>query len=151
MPASSLLSRHQAQGARLTEEAGWQMPANFGDPAAEHLTCRKSAIVMDLSHRGKIRISGPDAVGFFHGMLSNQVEGLKPGEGVYTTFLTRQGKFITDMNLYRREDDLAADLAAGMAAVFAPAIPVMANCSHWSQLRACMWLWLSMYRSICRS
>jgi glycine cleavage system T protein len=122
MTASPLFPQHQAQGARFIEEAGWQIPADFGAPASEHLACRKSAIVMDLSHRGKIRISGADAVKFLHSMLSNQVEGLNPGEGTYTTFLTRQGKFIADLNLYRREDDFAADLAPGMAAVFAEAI-----------------------------
>jgi folate-binding protein YgfZ len=122
MSATPLLARHEALGAHMTEEAGWQMPADFGDPAVEHLTCRKSAIVMDLSHRGKIRIAGSDAVRFLHGMLSNQVEGLHPGEGAYTTFLTRQGKFVVDLNLYRREEDLAADLAPGMASVFAEAM-----------------------------
>lgn len=122
MPESPLHARHQADGARFTEEAGWQMPADFGDAAAEHLACRAGAVAIDLSHRGKVRISGPDAVKFLHGMLSNRVEGLNPGEGVYTTFLTRQGKFIADMNLYKREEDLAVDLAPGMDTVFAEAI-----------------------------
>lgn len=98
------------------------MPADFGNPASEHLASRKSAAVIDLSHRGKLRISGPDAPKFLHGMLSNRVEDLRPGEGVYATFLTRQGKFVADLHLYRGPDYFEADLAPGMASVFSEAI-----------------------------
>ncbi len=122
MPATPLLSRHQAAGARLVEEAGWQMPADFGDPQAEHRACRESAILVDLSHHGKLKFSGADAVDFLHGMLSNRVKDLRPGEGVYATFLSRQGKFVADLHLYRNEADLAAFLAPGMAAALAEAI-----------------------------
>ena len=30
----------------------------------------------DLSHRGKVKIVGPDYVSFFHAMISNEVQGL---------------------------------------------------------------------------
>jgi folate-binding protein YgfZ len=55
-------------------------------------------------------------------MLSNRVEDLRPGEGVYSTFLTRQGKFVADLHLYRRTDCFKADLAPGMASVFSEVI-----------------------------
>lgn len=122
MPNSPLLSNHKANGAHLTEEAGWHFPADFGDPIAEHTSCRESAIVIDLSQRGKIRISGSDAARFLHGMLSNHVDDLKTGEGIYTTFLTRQGKFITDLYLYRHEDSFIANFASDMEATFAESI-----------------------------
>ncbi len=98
------------------------MPTHFGDSVAEHSACRDGAVIVDLSHRGNVRFSGSDAVNFLHGMLSNRVEELSPGEGVYTTFLTRQGKFVADLNLYRRTDDLMADIPPGMASVLAEAI-----------------------------
>ncbi len=117
-----LLAAHEAAGANLRDDAGWRMPADFGDPAGEHRACREGAALIDLSHRGKLRISGADAPKFLHSMLSNRVEDLLPGEGVYAAFLTRQGKFISDLNLYRREEDFRADLAPGMASAFAEAI-----------------------------
>ncbi|MDP7665029.1 MAG: aminomethyltransferase family protein [Nitrospinota bacterium] len=122
MPDSSLHVRHETAGARFVEEAGWRIPADFGDARAEHIACRESALLIDLSHRGKIRFEGPDAVPFLNGMLSNLVEGLGPGEGAYSTFLTRQGKIVADMTLYRDEAGLLADIAPGMAPVFAEAI-----------------------------
>ncbi len=122
MPATPLLDLHQAANARLIEEAGWRIPASFGDAAAEHLTCRKSAVVIDLSHRGNLCFSGPDTEEFLHRMLSNRVKELKPGEGAYNTFLTRQGKFISDLHTYKFETFVVASVAPGMAGILAEEI-----------------------------
>ncbi|MBT3351799.1 MAG: hypothetical protein HOC91_05810 [Nitrospinaceae bacterium] len=122
MPDTPLIKKHQALGATLTLSEGWQVPANFGNPATEHLASRESAAVIDLSHRGKLRFSGPDTPKFLHGMLSNRAEDLLPGEGVYSTFLTRQGKFVADLYLYRKPESFDAILAPGMAAVLSEAI-----------------------------
>lgn len=122
MPESPLMPFHEAAAARFIEAAGWKIPADFGDPAAEHLACRKGAAIIDLSHRGAVRFSGPDTVTFLHNMLSNQVEGLQPGEGRYGTFLTRQGKLISDLTLYRTGDGLLAELPPGAAPIFIEAI-----------------------------
>lgn len=122
MPETPLLARHEKAGARLAEEAGWRMPRDFGDPEAEHRACREGAIVMDLSHWGKLAFSGPDAVPFLHGMLTNGVQDLKAGEGVYAAFLTRQGKFVSDLHLYRRAEDLLALVPPGMSGPLAGAL-----------------------------
>jgi aminomethyltransferase len=122
VPSTPLLARHQEAGARLVEEAGWRMPADFGDAEAEHRACREGAIVLDLSHWGKLALSGPDAAAFLHGMLTNRVQDLRPGEGVYAAFLTRQGKFVSDLHLYRREADFLALLPPGMSAPLAGAL-----------------------------
>ena len=122
MPATPLLDLHQAANARLIEEAGWRIPASYGDAVAEHLTCRESAVVIDLSHRGNLCFSGPDTEEFLHRMLSNRVQELGPGEGAYNTFLTRQGKFISDMYLYKFESSVVASVAPGMAETLAEEI-----------------------------
>ena len=122
MSATPLLTLHQAASAYLLEDAGWQIPASFGDAVAEHLACRESAIVVDLSHRGCLRFSGPDTDEFLHRMLSNRVKGLSPGEGAYNTFLTRQGKFISDLYMYKSETSILASVAPGMADTLAEEI-----------------------------
>ncbi|MDA0999344.1 MAG: hypothetical protein O2807_02340 [bacterium] len=122
MPESPLMELHEARGARFIEEAGWKMPADFGDPGAEHRAGREGAALIDLSHRGIVRFSGPDAESFLHNMLSSQVVGLRPGEGRYGTFLTRQGKLIADLTLYRTESGFLAELAPGAAPAFMEAI-----------------------------
>ena len=122
MPATPLLALHQAANAEFIEETGWQIPASYGDAVAEHLACRESAILVDLSHRGFLRFSGPDTEEFLHRMLSNRVKELKPGEGAYNTFLTRQGKFISDLYMYKSETFVVASVAPGMADTLAEEI-----------------------------
>ena len=122
MPATPLLALHQAANAEFIEEAGHQIPASFGDAASEHLACRESAILVDLSHRGCLRFSGSDTEEFLHRMLSNRVKELEPGEGAYNTFLTRQGKFISDMYMYKGETSILASVAPGTADTLAEEI-----------------------------
>jgi aminomethyltransferase len=45
---------HEQSGARLVEADGWTVPADYGDPAAEHEAVRERAGVIDRSDRGKI-------------------------------------------------------------------------------------------------
>ena len=122
MSAIPLLSLHQAADAEFIEETGWRIPASYGDAAAEHLACRESAVVIDLSHRGNLCFSGPDTEEFLHRMLSNRVKELEPGEGAYNTFLTRQGKFISDLYMYKSETFVVASVAPGMADTLAEEI-----------------------------
>ena len=122
MPATPLLALHQAANAEFIEEAGWRIPASYGDALAEHLACRESAVVIDLSHRGNLCFSGPDTEEFLHRMLSNRVKELKPGEGAYNTFLTRQGKFISDLYMYKFETFVVASVAPGTADTLAEEI-----------------------------
>ena len=56
MKQSRLHEQHLKQGAVLTEVTDWQMPAHYGDPAAEYTAVRSGMGVADLSHRGKIRV-----------------------------------------------------------------------------------------------
>lgn len=122
MSATPLLDLHQAASADLLEEAGCQIPASYGNAVAEHLACRESAVAIDLSHRGNLCFSGPDTDEFLHRMLSNRVKELMPGEGAYNTFLTRQGKFISDLYMYKFDAFVVASVAPGLADTLAEEI-----------------------------
>lgn len=91
------------------------MPASFTSPADEYGIAREGAGVSDLSHRGKLRISGPDTLKFIQGMISNDVVGLLEGRSVYATLLTVKGRMITDMTVYKDTEGLLIDLEPGMA------------------------------------
>jgi folate-binding protein YgfZ len=81
------------------------MRADFGDPVAEHHAVRSSVGVADRSRRRILAASGPDAARFLHGLLSNDIENLKPGEGCYATILTERGNVVTDVVVLRRAAD----------------------------------------------
>ncbi len=70
---------------------------------------RESAAWLDLSGRGKIRVTGEDRARLLHAMTTNHVQQLKPGEGCYAFFLNAQGRILADANILCREDHLLLD------------------------------------------
>jgi folate-binding protein YgfZ len=70
---------------------------------------REHAAWLDLSARGKIRVTGDDRARLLHAMTTNQVEQLKPGQGCYAFFLNAQGRILGDVNLLCFEDHLLLD------------------------------------------
>jgi len=78
---------------------------------------KKAALLED---RGVVRVSGEDATSFLQGLLTNDVERLKPGEARYAGLLTPQGKILFDMLVVRAPAETGAafllDCAAAQAA-----------------------------------
>src|SRR4029453_4492335 len=59
---SPLDAVHRAAGARMVPFGGWERPLEYPTGTiAEHLACRRAAVVFDVSHLGTVRVSGPDA------------------------------------------------------------------------------------------
>jgi aminomethyltransferase len=96
---SSLTDFHKGNGAIFSERDGWLLPIHFGNPAAEYTAVRSTCGFIDLSHRGLLQLTGPDRLSFLQGMLSNDLNLLKPFEGQYATLLTQQGKVIADVRV----------------------------------------------------
>src|SRR5262245_65437856 len=76
-----------AAGAVFIEEAGWEVPAHFGDVTSEYAQAVQSAALFDASHRGKIELTGGDARAFLHNLCTNDITGLAVGAGC-EAFLT---------------------------------------------------------------
>jgi tRNA-modifying protein YgfZ len=70
---------------------------------------RASAAWIDLSGRGKIRMTGDDRVRLLHAMATQHVHGIKPGGGAYTFFLNAQGRILADANIFGFEDHFLLD------------------------------------------
>jgi tRNA-modifying protein YgfZ len=70
---------------------------------------REHAAWIDLSQRGKIRVTGEDRARLLHAMTTNHVEGLKPGEGCYAFFLNAQGRILGDANVLCFVDHILLD------------------------------------------
>lgn len=70
---------------------------------------RESAAWIDLSSRGKIRMSGEDRARLLHAMCTNHIEQLKPGDGCYAFFLNAQGRILADANILCFEDHFLLD------------------------------------------
>jgi glycine cleavage system T protein len=106
MKQSRLHSHHARLGTTFEEVTGWEMPAHYGDPVAEHRAVRQGVGLCDLSHRGKLRVTGEDRVKWLQSVISNDILPLQPGQGRYSSFLTHKGKMLTYFRCYMQADSV---------------------------------------------
>lgn len=82
----------------------------------QYRTIKDAGVLAVSSLQGRLRFEGPDAASFLHALVTNDVEGLSPGEGCYAAWLTPQGRMITDLRLFRDDTGVTALVPEGMAA-----------------------------------
>ncbi len=70
---------------------------------------RTRAAWLDLTDRGKLRVTGTDAGRLLHAMCSNNIRDLLPGSGVYAFFLNDKGRITADANIFRINDEYWLD------------------------------------------
>ena len=88
MRTTALIESHRRLGAKLVEFGGWEMPISYPTGTiAEHLACRNSAVIFDVSHLGTVRIEGPQAFDMLQKVLSNDLRKIGPGRTQYTHLL----------------------------------------------------------------
>ena len=102
-------SVHSAAGAQFCAYHGWEIPENFGSVEAEYQALRRAAGIVDLSFRGKLVATGEDRAHFLQGMLSNEVEQLRSGQGNYCFLLNAQGHILADLNVLVQPERLLLD------------------------------------------
>ena len=66
------------------------------------------------SMRGTVGVSGNDRASFLQGLLTNDIEALSSGRGCYATYLTPQGRLITDMNVLDTGNSILLDVDIGI-------------------------------------
>jgi folate-binding protein YgfZ len=71
--------------------------------------------IAHLPDRRVLEMSGADRIGFLQGLVSNDVATLKPGEAVWTGFLTPQGRYLADFFAIDADGSLLIDIPATQA------------------------------------
>ncbi|HWF08627.1 MAG TPA: hypothetical protein VG297_09180 [Bryobacteraceae bacterium] len=69
------------------------------------------AALIDLSTRGRIRVTGEDRARLLHAMTTNHVQQMQPGDGVYCFFLNPQGRILADAYILCFADHFLLDTA----------------------------------------
>ena len=105
-----LAAWHAAHGGRMVDFAGWTMPVHYGSIVDEHLATRQAAGVFDVSHMGRLSVTGPGAIGWLDSLLTRRIADLTPGQVRYTLVTSDEGPTgltILDDALVARETDAA--------------------------------------------
>ena len=87
---------HARAGARFVEFGGWEMPLQYRGIVEEHLAVRSAAGLFDVSHMGKLIVSGRGAGESLHRLSANDIPG-RPGRARYTHLLDTRGAILDDV------------------------------------------------------
>jgi aminomethyltransferase len=105
-PADSLLrgplhDLHAGLDATFAPFGGWEMPIQYKTGVvAEHTAVREAVGVFDVSHLGKVRLTGPGAADYVNRCLTNDLTRIGPGKAQYTLCCTESGGTVDDLIAY---------------------------------------------------
>jgi aminomethyltransferase len=102
---TALFEEHQKLGGRLIDFGGWELPVQYSGLMDEHLACRSSAGLFDVSHMGEVHVEGAAAEAFLNFLVTNNVAKIAVGQAQYTAMCNEQGGIVDDLVIYRRAQD----------------------------------------------
>ncbi|MDC8451052.1 MAG: glycine cleavage system aminomethyltransferase GcvT [Nitrospira sp.] len=101
MKHTPLIAQHRAAGAKLVDFAGWEMPIHYTGVVDEYHTVRCKAGLFDVSHMGRIVVTGAGAESFLQRMTTNDLAALRPMQAQYSMVCDEQGGIKDDIFVYR--------------------------------------------------
>ena len=102
---TSLYDTHTSLGARIVPFAGWDMPVQYSGTLGEVRAVRTASGLFDVSHMGRLYISGPQATEFLDWVLTAPVASLRVGRARYCFICNESGGIIDDTIFYRLSED----------------------------------------------
>jgi folate-binding protein YgfZ len=69
----------------------------------------------EVAPTAQLAVAGNDRASFLQGLLTNDIQALKPGDGCYAAWLTPQGRMLTDMHVLESEGMVLLDVPAAQA------------------------------------
>src|SRR5712672_455180 len=110
---------HAARGAAFEAFNGMESVSTYGDVPGEYAALRSGAAIMDDSFRSRLCVTGADRVRFLHGQVTNDVRGLRVGEGCYAALITAKARMQSDLNVFCLQEEVLLDFEPGLASMVA--------------------------------
>lgn len=101
MQQTPLIQQHRASGAKLVDFAGWEMPIQYSGVLDEYHAVRANAGLFDVSHMGRLAVSGSGAAQFLQRLTTNDVGKLAVGQAHYSMVCNDRGGIQDDIFVYR--------------------------------------------------
>lgn len=95
---------HAEHGARFVDFAGWEMPILYTSIHEEHHHVRTRAGLFDVSHMGRIKVSGRHARRFLERILTRQISDMDEQACRYSLICNPDGGVLDDVIVYRFAD-----------------------------------------------
>ncbi len=103
---TALYDTHVSLGGRMVPFGGWDMPVQYPTGIlAEVNAVRTATGVFDVSHMGRLYLSGPKATEFLDWVLTGSAANLRVGRARYCMICNEKGGVIDDTIFYRLRGD----------------------------------------------
>jgi len=102
---TALFEEHVKLGGRMVDFGGWELPVQYSGVMDEHLACRGSAGLFDVSHMGEFHVEGSASEKFLNFLLTNDVAKVSVGQAQYNVMCHATGGIVDDLVIYRRAQD----------------------------------------------
>ena len=98
-----LYDLHVQMGARMVEFAGWQMPVQFTGIIEEHKHTRTACSVFDVSHMGRLTLTGNDCESFLNRICTRNLTDADVNRSYYSHICRENGGILDDVIVSRFE------------------------------------------------
>jgi tRNA-modifying protein YgfZ len=95
-----------------TEIGGQDVVLAYAGVNAEYEALRTRAIVVDRSHRGRMRFFGEKSAEALTGLVTNDVVSMHPGHGQYGAALSAKGRIVADLRIFASAGSYLVDTPA---------------------------------------
>lgn len=103
---------HIQHGAKMVDFAGWEMPIMYAAPGGgpgsiidEHKQVRTSGGLFDVSHMGRVKVTGRHARRFLERLCTRRISDMEPGQCRYSLVCNERGGVRDDIIVYKNDDD----------------------------------------------
>lgn len=104
MVKTPMTSWHVDAGARMIDFFGFEMPVLYTSIIEEVLATRQKVGLFDLTHMGRLEVSGPDREAVVNAACTKNVLKIPLGAARYGLLLTEQGTVKDDVLVYREDE-----------------------------------------------
>lgn len=102
---TELFAWHVANGGRMVDFAGWELPVFYEGAIDEHHATRSSVGLFDIDHMGQIEVTGVEAVALIDHLVTSDMTTLPLGHAKYGLLCADDGGVIDDVIVYRTGAD----------------------------------------------
>lgn len=97
---------HRDYGASFRVQAGWSLPAHYGDAPGEYAALRSDVVAADRSAASRVMVTGTDALDVLKATFAGHIEDLEEGRAIRAVRVDGHG-LIRDVALVTRTGGIA--------------------------------------------
>lgn len=105
MNRTPLYQYHLDAGGKMVDFAGWEMPMMYSGIHEEHHQVRTSGGLFDVSHMGRVKVTGRHARRFLERLCTRKIHDMQAGQCRYSLVCNEAGGVKDDVIVYRMDDD----------------------------------------------